>query len=169
MARSFALQFLPWLVIAAAVGSGVIAGLLFAFSNVVMRVLRELPDATGMQAMQRINVVIVNPLFLLFFLGTTVASIAIVVLTLSASTPPATRALLWTAAACYLLGVVGVTMAFNIPLNNRLARNDPSSAHDMWPGYVARWLRWNHVRTAFAVLAVAAWAGALFELGQAAH
>ena len=166
MTSSTALLLLPWLAVAAAVGSGVLAGLLFVFSNVVMRVLRELPDATGMHAMQRVNVVIVNPLFLLFFLGTALLSIAIVVL--AASAPGAARAWLWGAAACYLLGVVGVTMACNVPLNNMLARTAASNAGEVWPGYVARWLRWNHVRVVFAVLAVAAWAAALFELGRAA-
>ena len=57
-------EHLRLLVIAAVVGSGLVTGVLFAFSLVVMRALREMPPATGMAAMQRINVLILTPLFL---------------------------------------------------------------------------------------------------------
>jgi uncharacterized membrane protein len=64
------LQTFELLAIAAAVGCGLMSGLLFAFSLVVMRALAELPAQQGMHAMQRINVLIVHPLFLVLFLGT---------------------------------------------------------------------------------------------------
>jgi uncharacterized membrane protein len=67
------LAYLPLLALTAVVGSGLMAGLLFAFSNFVMQTLRELPAEHGQQAMQRINVRIINPVFLLVFIGTAVA------------------------------------------------------------------------------------------------
>ena len=58
----------------AALGSGLIAGLYFAFSTAVMPALANLPEEQGIAAMQKINAAILNPLFLLLFFGTAVAS-----------------------------------------------------------------------------------------------
>jgi uncharacterized membrane protein len=40
---------------------------------------------------------------------------------------------------CYMLGTFGVTMAFNVPRNNALARIEPSGAEaaGFWRGYVS--------------------------------
>ena len=57
------------------------------------------------------------------------------------------------AAAVYLVGTFGVTMALNVPLNNRLL-----AAHDKadgWRDYRRPWTTWNHVRTLAAVAAAA--------------
>ena len=56
----FARYILP-ITVLAAVGSGLMAGLLFAFSNFVMKALTRLPPEQGMAAMQLINVTIINP------------------------------------------------------------------------------------------------------------
>ena len=65
--------------------------------------------------------------------------------------------LLFAAGIAYLLGSFGVTAAFNVPRNERLARMDAGSheAADYWPVYVSEWLRWNHVRTLASLLAAA--------------
>jgi uncharacterized membrane protein len=46
--------------------------------------------------------------------------------------------------------VIAVTIAFNVPRNDALARIEPMSvdAPDAWARYVAEWTRGNHVRTA---------------------
>ena len=40
-------------------------------------------------------------------------------------------------------------MAFNVPLNNRLAKVAPDSAEGelLWQEYLSVWTTWNHVRT----------------------
>lgn len=147
--------------IAALVGAGLITGLLFAFSLVVMRALLELPPEEGMSTMQRINVLIVRPLFLLPFLGT---ALLCVLLAAGALWQGGAGAIALAAGAlAYLLGPLGVTMAFNVPLNNRLARVDLREAQVLWPRYAHDWLRWNHVRTALGALSLAllAWGLAL--------
>lgn len=65
-------------------------------------------------------------------------------------------------AASYVLGTFGVTIAFNVPLNDMLAAVVPSDPRvpDAWADYLRRWTRWNHVRTAAATVAMA-----LFILG----
>ena len=60
----FALEFF------AALGTGLMAGFFFAFSDTVMGALRRLPQAAGISAMQSINVVVLNPLFFAVFFGT---------------------------------------------------------------------------------------------------
>src|SRR3954469_17068196 len=54
----------------AALGCGLIAGVFFAFSTFVMKALARLPADEGMAAMQSINVVVLNPMFLGVFIGT---------------------------------------------------------------------------------------------------
>ena len=58
------------LVLLAALGSGLMAGLFFVFSVAIMTALERLMPHEGVAAMQHINVVIINPLFALVFFGT---------------------------------------------------------------------------------------------------
>jgi uncharacterized membrane protein len=48
----------------------------------------------------------------------------------------------------HVLGNVLVTMAFNVPRNDALARVDPASAPgaEVWASYLTGWTAWNHVR-----------------------
>jgi uncharacterized membrane protein len=142
------------LVVAAIVGAGLMAGLLFAFSSFVMRALTQLPAEYGMRAMQRINVEIINPLFLLVFLGTAALCAAVGALAWRALPAPAAGWWLLGALA-YLAGPFAITLLFNVPLNNRLAGAAAERAAEVWPDYVRRWLGWNHLRTLLAVVAVA--------------
>lgn len=154
-------EWLPYLALPATVGSGLMAGLLFVFSNAVMRALTQLPPPAGLDAMQRINVAIVNPLFLTVFLGTTVLSFVIAVIT--AAVPD--QGWLFGASLAYLIGVFGITMARNVPLNNTLAAVPAADAATRWPAYVAAWQRWNHLRTVAAVGATVAFAVGLIDWG----
>jgi uncharacterized membrane protein len=140
--------------VVAAVGSGLVAGLLFAFSTAVMRALQRLPAEHGMKAMQHINEVILNPLFLGIFVGTALFSLLLAAAAVLDRSGPASFWML-AGAGAYLGGTFGVTMAVNVPLNNRLAATDASApgAADIWSSYVDRWLRWNHLRTVMGAAA----------------
>jgi uncharacterized membrane protein len=63
----------------------------------------------------------------------------------------------------YLIGTVGVTIAFNVPLNDALATVNPNSADgaNLWVNYLTNWTIWNHVRTAAALAASASFIIAL--------
>jgi uncharacterized membrane protein len=139
---SFSQSIVP-LTALAAVGSGLMSGLLFAFSNFVMKALTQLPAEQGMAAMQKINVAILNPVFLLLFMGTAVLCVVLTIYAVR-QTPSRATVLLIAGSMCYLVGTVGVTMIFNVPLNNALAASQET---DAWPSYVRSWLAWNHVRT----------------------
>jgi len=129
-----------------------VGGVFYGFSSFVMKALAQLPAAQGVAAMQRINIVVINPWFMGAFMGTLLLSIACVVVAVMAGS-----AALLAGGLLYALGTFGVTMAFNVPRNNRLARLDAASsdAAAYWPTYVREWTRWNHVRTAAALVAAA--------------
>ena len=153
------------LAVLAALGSGLIAGLLFAFSTAVMRALQRLPPEHGMKGMQHINVVILNPVFLATFLGTALLSVLLAASSLLVGSGPAGPWLLGGAVA-YLFGTFGVTMVVNVPLNNRLAATESSAPEGpaAWALYVEKWLRWNHLRTLLGAVAMLCFILAASEL-----
>jgi uncharacterized membrane protein len=133
--------------VAAATGAGLIAGLFFFCSVVLMPALARISGPAGISAMQAVNVVIIRALFLVVFLGTAAAALALAVL--------APRPLHLVAAAAYLVGVIGVTAVVNVPLNNALDRvaADSAEGERLWRHYLSRWTAWNHVRTITSTVA----------------
>jgi uncharacterized membrane protein len=133
-------------------GCGIMAGILFAFSVSVMNALGRLPASQGIAVMQAINVAILNPLFLLVFLGSTLlclmlAGTALFILEQAGA--------MWRllGAALYVLGVTVLTLRCHVPLNNALAQADPSSLAGaaLWQDYRRVWTHWNHLRTLAAI------------------
>ena len=137
-----------------AVGCGLVAGAFFAFSTFVMRALARLPPEQGIAAMQSINIAVINPMFLGVFLGTGALCIATGLAAILRWDRPGSGCVL-AGSALYLIGTLGVTMVCNVPLNNALARVEPSQADapEVWAGYARRWTIWNHVRTLAALAA----------------
>jgi uncharacterized membrane protein len=134
-------------------GSALMAGAFFAFSTFVMKALARLTPPQGIAAMQSINLAVINPWFLTPFLGTAAAcSLLAASAVLRRDSPDG-----WLAAGglLYVLGTFLVTVAFNVPLNNALARVDPATPDGarVWADYLSRWTTWNHVRTVAALLA----------------
>jgi len=141
-------DFLFTLTLVTALGCGLIAGLFFAFSVAVMQALARLPAAGGIAAMQSINTVILNPLFLSVFLGTATGCVLVMLTALTRWRSPGSVYLL-VGGALYLVGSLVVTVVCNVPKNDALASiapADPDSA-GLWAGYLARWTAWSHVRT----------------------
>jgi uncharacterized membrane protein len=140
-----------WLVVlvgAGAVGSGLMAGLFFAFSAAVMPALRQLAPSGGIAAMQAINRAILNPNFLLVFMGTTVVAAALAVTALWTWDDGGAELRL-AGGLSYVIGVFLLTAAYHVPRNNALdqvAADDPAP-ESKWATYLAEWVPWNHVRT----------------------
>ena len=143
-------------------GAGIVGGVFFAFSNFVMKALAEQPAAAGVAAMQRINAVVINPLFLGVFAGTALFSAGGLASAMFSWRAPYSP-LVVVAALLYLIGCFGVTIAFNVPRNDRLAgmAADSADAAAYWPVYVREWLFWNHVRTAASIATAGCTAAAL--------
>jgi uncharacterized membrane protein len=148
---------IDWITVVAALGSGLIAGTFFAFSAFVMRALGRLPAAQGTTAMQKINIVVINPLFLFLavFLGTATLSVVTLVWSLT-KLGTAAGVYLMSASLAYLIGTFGVTMRLNVPLNDRLAAvaADTAEGEKVWAHYLVEWTKWNHVRTVAALIAL---------------
>src|SRR4051812_11823608 len=100
---------------AAALGSGLMAGLFFSFSNFVMKALSKLPARESISAMQSINEAVLNPIFLGIFLRTAALSLLLIVCALARWEHPS--ALWWLGGGMlYVFGTLLVTIAGNVPL-----------------------------------------------------
>lgn len=133
--------------VAATLTTGLTAGLLTSFSIAVMPGLREADDHTFLTTMQATNRRIINPAFLVIFLGAILWTLAAMVLQLASRGP----SLPWIVTALALnIGVLAVTRAVHLPLNNRLAAAGPADqmtqAADTRLQFEPRWTRWNTVR-----------------------
>jgi uncharacterized membrane protein len=153
----------------AAIGSGLIAGLFFAFSAFVMTALAGIPQAHGISAMRSINSTILGSLFIPLFYGTVVASLLLAGLALFRWEVPGSVATL-SAAITYLLGMFLCTVIFNVPLNHELDSVDPESAEaaSVWSRYLKDWTLWNHVRTSASTVACGLFVAALLAAGSRA-
>jgi uncharacterized membrane protein len=159
------------LTLAAALGCGLVGGIFFAFSTFVMAALGRLPAGQGAAAMQAINVTVLNPGLLGLFLGTGVLCVALPAASLLGWGPgwgQAGGGLRLAAGLIYLLGSIGVTMAFNVPLNEALAKASPDAPETagLWARYRAGWIPWNHARTAASALAALLFMAALVQRGS---
>jgi len=156
---------LSLLTLVAALGSGLIAGVFFAFSTFVMPALSRLPPEQGIAAMQSINVAAINRWFMGALFGTAAACLVLAVSSLRAWGDPV-AALRLVGSVLYIAGAVLVTIVYHVPRNDALATVPPGSAEAaaLWLRYLPGWTAWNHARAAapFAaavVLTVALWAG----------
>lgn len=140
-----------------ALGCGLIAGVFFAFSSFVMPALKRLPPTRGISAMQSINVLAVTPVFMAALFGTAAACLGLIVWAVI-SWGDRSAALVLAGGVLYLVGVIGVTVVRNVPLNERLARLHAQHADSsgFWSEYVTKWTAWNHVRTATSLAAATA-------------
>lgn len=101
-----------YVLLGARITSGLLAGLYVAFAVAAMPVLHGLADDAFVDTMNRINVAIVNPIFVLvFFAAPALAAVAGAIVR---------SPVVYAAAA---LGVITllITLAINVPLNNKLA------------------------------------------------
>lgn len=135
-------------------GCGLIAGIFFAFSTFIMKALSRLDRFKGIEAMQHINVTVLNPWFLTAFMGTAATCLISAISTYWNWGQPGTLYLL-VGSLFYFIGTFLVTVIFNVPMNNKLKDMEPATenATEFWTGiYLTRWTFWNHVRTAAALL-----------------
>jgi len=137
-----------------ALGSALVAGIFFAFSTFVMAALGRIPAEQGIAAMQSINITVINPLFMLAFMGTGALCLALAAGSYVRWDETAGKLILL-ASLIYLVGCIGVTMVFNVPLNDALAVVQPGTpeAVTLWTRYLVDWTFWNHVRTVAPLVA----------------
>lgn len=129
------------LTVVTAVCSAAVGGLFYAFSTFVMRGLDRTDPAEAAVAMRGINAEAqANAPFLVLFLGTGALALVLGVIAVVHR-----DGYLLAGAVLALLPVL-ITIAFNVPLNNRL------EAGSDWASYLGPWTAWNHVRTVTGLL-----------------
>jgi uncharacterized membrane protein len=116
-----------FILVLTATATALIAGFCYAYFCSVNAGLGQLTDNEYLAAMQSINKVVLNPVFFASFMGT------LFLLPLSCwlhYRAGASQSFLFLLAAAfvYAIGVFGVTIFGNVPLNEALARFDLSSA-----------------------------------------
>jgi len=143
--------------IAATITTGLIAGLFFAFTYSVMPGLAQTTDRTFVEAMQRINVAIVNGWFLSCFLGALVFGIVATAFNFGNG-----AVFGWALAGtvCYVATLI-ITVRFNIPLNDALPAAVPDDPGAIRRQFEAPWIRWNLLRVVTSLGAFGCLVGAL--------
>lgn len=134
--------------------TGLSAGLFYAWQVSVIPGTKRVQDLTYIETMQKINRAIINPAFMLIFLGSVLTQIITVFLYRSSGSP---FWLILSATFMYGIGTVIVTGLGNVPLNNALdelninglSREKISKErHD----YETPWNQLHIIRTGFSVL-----------------
>lgn len=141
-------------VFAALVGSTLVGGIFFAFSNFIMKALRRVPSAEGIAAMQTINITVLNRGFLGLFMGTALICLVLAVISIAEWEMGRSPYLLGGAVA-YIGGTWLVTVLGNVPLNHKLAgvERDSPESKQVWDHYLEHWTRLNSQRTGAAICA----------------
>ncbi|ANF52779.1 hypothetical protein A0O34_20670 [Chryseobacterium glaciei] len=144
------------LLIVTAVLTALIAGLFYAYSCSVVLGLGKLSDTEYLKAMQSINREILNLVFFVSFMGTAVL-LPISTFLYRAQNP--VFILLLLATLTYLIGVFGVTIVGNVPLNDQLDKFDivnstKEGIKQMRDNFENRWNFLNNIRTVFSVISI---------------
>jgi len=142
-----------------AVTTGLIAGLFYSWSCGITQGLGKLPDASYLAAFQSINREILSPWFFISFLGT------VLLLPVSAwlcyrGHQQTSFLFLLIASVLYIVGVFGVTIAGNVPLNDMVDKTNLQSISlesvaEIRKAFEQKWNQLNTVRTLCAIASLA--------------
>jgi len=134
-----------------------VGGFIFTYAVVVMPGLSKLNDKDFLRAFQVTDAIIQNkqPLFMFTWIGSIVAMLTTILVSLVSVGLPETWLILLIGVA-YLLGVQGITVAIHIPLNNHIQKvkieelNDETLANERLK-FETRWNFFNYIRTSIAI------------------
>ena len=139
--------------------SGLVSGLFYSYSCSVNTGLRSLSDSEYVKAMQSINVAIQNPWFFISFMGLLLIY-PVSLYRLYQQPVDISFYCLLAATVIYFLGVFGVTIFFNVPLNEQLAKfpvttASPGEITSMRKIFEAPWNNYHTVRMLASILSFA--------------
>jgi uncharacterized membrane protein len=153
---------------AATMTTGLMAGVFGLYAHAIMPGLGETDDRTFVGAFQAVDRAIINPLFMLWFVG----ALAFSALAAALHLGDAPSVLPWIAAALVLYAVVfAITIAVHVPLNDALkAAGDPDRIADLAAVRerfdAPRWTRWNIVRAIATTAAFGCLTWGLVQYGR---
>jgi uncharacterized membrane protein len=139
--------------------SGLLAGVFYIFSIALVPAFRITSPQAHITTMQAINRKILNPLFMLSFLGPTALLPLAAIQHWGAPQFP----LLVAAALLHIIGANGVTVVGNVPLNDRLDKvnvaqlgeAEAERVRQAFQGEGSAWMRFHHIRTLASIAAAA--------------
>ena len=144
--------------VAALLGGGVTAGVLFAVALSVLPALFAMETGTYVYAHKLLGRNW-DPTMPVIVLSSTLVNAVLAVVAGGAARP------LFVVAAVLLLGVSGVSHLCNVPINRRVkAIDDPSVIPADWEDPRPLWRRWHLLRTTLAVVALAVTAAGVTAL-----
>jgi uncharacterized membrane protein len=156
--------------LAAAITTGLTAGVFGDWAHTIMRGLRKTDDRTFVDAMKVLDKAIQNPFFMLAFFGALISSGIAAVLYLR----DGDRSMLPWVAVAFGLSLVGIVITFAVhePLNVKLRdAGDPDAITNLAAVrdafHESRWAAWHFVRTITSTAAFVCLAWALVLHGRA--
>ncbi len=155
--------------LAAALATGLMAGVFWLYGHTIMPGLGRTDDRTFVGAFQAIDRAIINPVFMAAFFGAPVLTALAGALQLG---DDGGSVLPWIVAALILyLVLVAITLTVNVPKNDEIkAAGDPDSIDvaAVRRGFdEPRWIRVNRVRVLLNLVAFGCLLWALVEYGRA--
>jgi len=144
--------------------TGLMSGLWYGWTVSVIPGTRRVADTNYVDTMQHINRAIINPAFIIPFMGIP-AIIGLAAFLQFRSGDTRRGWILIGALGTYVIGVLGVTIGGNVPLNDALdafdlAGSTDQAINDRRHTYETPWNRWHYLRTAANVAALALTAAA---------
>ena len=132
---------------AAALSSGLMAGIYFAFSGFIMRAFDNIDSVHSIAAMNSVNETILRSAFMPLFFGSSITSVLLIISGVF-YWGEAGAGLMVLAGTVYFVGMFICTVLFNVPLNKRLERIKLSDvkSQQYWSYYLTTWTHWNHLR-----------------------
>ncbi|MEL6416283.1 MAG: anthrone oxygenase family protein [Pseudomonadota bacterium] len=148
-----------------ALWSAIIGGVFSAFSEFIMAALRRTAPEAGIEAMQQINQTVIKTQFVAGILLIAFFSVAFAVYAVFAFDGLAQVAVIL-APLVYIPSVFLMTLAGNVPMNNKLERlsHTSSEAKAYWREYGRVWTRLNHPRSIGSVITAAVYLYAALQL-----
>lgn len=144
-----------WLIVTTTIITALSGGVFFAWTCSVMPGMKQLEDANFILSFQAMNRAIQNPLFFSCFFG------AAILLLLSAWYYYRTKlsGFVLIAAFCYIIGVIGITIYGNIPLNENIddvtiSMMFEADLHNFRTKVETSWNRFNNIRSMASVISV---------------
>lgn len=150
------------------ISCALVAGVFLTFSDFVMRSLNGARTDAAVEVMQGINREVFKTVFMVLLIGMWVVSAALGVAAYLGLLGSGSSSVLY-AAFVYSVGVAGVTLVFNVPMNTKLAAkayDSPEGAAYWTDVYYPRWTFWNWVRGIASAVAAVLYLNACLQLAQ---
>jgi uncharacterized membrane protein len=126
--------------------AALVGGVFQSFSDFVMRGLAQAGPGAGAASMIGLNRTVFRSFFLVMLLALAPLGAAFAIYALFYVSGSA-KILLITASVIYVTSVFIVTVAGNVPRNEKLDRLAGEGAAAYWPTYFREWTSLNHART----------------------